>query len=231
MHILDFRKCVTDYLTALFVPGYTGTLSKAVRIWYEKLPDRYWLNQLYRAIIFSPLNMDNSSTEYDVVRNKIYGILNGEYEIEWTGDIFAFWLDENSDKTNEYEISSDIHVKLCSEGINVGSLVCHNCGQMYIQKMLLPEGDRGSHFVFNNIVVPTETDDEDGDNDSVENISTEVVGDGNTIPKTESIKIPFIQYLADEFDHSRVGNLFCQEKRKLHLLNCLRICRLEKYSG
>ena len=39
MHIFDFRKCVTDYLIALFVPGYTGTLSKALKIWYEKLPD------------------------------------------------------------------------------------------------------------------------------------------------------------------------------------------------
>ena len=39
MHIFDFRKCVTDYLIALFAPGYTGTLSKALKIWYEKLPD------------------------------------------------------------------------------------------------------------------------------------------------------------------------------------------------
>ena len=39
MHIVNSRKSVTDYLTALFVPGYTGTLSKALKIWYEKLPD------------------------------------------------------------------------------------------------------------------------------------------------------------------------------------------------
>ena len=39
MHIFDFRKCVIDYLTALFVPGYTGSLSKALKIWYEKLPE------------------------------------------------------------------------------------------------------------------------------------------------------------------------------------------------
>lgn len=39
MHIFDFRKSVTDYLIALFVPGYAGTLSKALKIWYEKLPN------------------------------------------------------------------------------------------------------------------------------------------------------------------------------------------------
>lgn len=38
-HILDVRKSVTDFLIALFVPGYAGTLSRALKIWYEKLPD------------------------------------------------------------------------------------------------------------------------------------------------------------------------------------------------
>lgn len=39
MHIVDFRKNVIDYLVTLFVPGYSGTLSKAIKIWYEKLPN------------------------------------------------------------------------------------------------------------------------------------------------------------------------------------------------
>ena len=160
---------------------------------------RYWLNQLYRAIIFSPLNMDKSSKEYDIVRNKIYGILNGEYDIEWTGDIFAFWLDENSDKPNEYEISSEIQYSLSEEGINVGNLVCHNCGQMFIQKMLLPESERTRHFDFNSITAPDDREETvDG-----EDMSMEVISDGSTIPTAESIKIPFIQYLADGLDHSR----------------------------
>ena len=165
---------------------------------------RYWLNQLYRAIIFSPLNMDNASAEYDVVRNKIYGILNGQYEIEWTGDIFAFWLDENSDKPNEYEISSDIQIKLSTEGISVGDFVCHNCGQMFIQKMLLPEDERTSHFDFNNITAPDDTDNEEETDNSGNETISEVIGTGNTIPTAEAIKVPFIQHLADELDHNRV---------------------------
>ncbi|MBR9937630.1 macro domain-containing protein [Oscillospiraceae bacterium Marseille-Q3528] len=163
---------------------------------------RYWLNQLYRAIIFSPLNMDNSSPEYDVVRNKIYGILNGEYDIEWNGDIFAFWLDENSDKPNEYEISSDIQLNLSAEGIVVGDLICHNCGQMFIQKMLLPEDERTSHFDFNNIIAPEESCEEDDDNFE-ESTTTEATGTGDTIPSLAAINIPFIHYLSDGIEHGR----------------------------
>lgn len=39
MHIVDFKESLIDYLVALFMPGYTGTLSKAVKLWYEKLPE------------------------------------------------------------------------------------------------------------------------------------------------------------------------------------------------
>lgn len=39
MHIVDFRESLRAYLIAMFMPGYTGTLSKAMKLWYEKLPD------------------------------------------------------------------------------------------------------------------------------------------------------------------------------------------------
>lgn len=39
MHIEDFKKGLIDYLVALFIPEYSGTLSKAMKLWYEKLPD------------------------------------------------------------------------------------------------------------------------------------------------------------------------------------------------
>lgn len=39
MHIIDFKKSLTDYFVALFMPGYSGTLSKAIKLWYEKLPE------------------------------------------------------------------------------------------------------------------------------------------------------------------------------------------------
>ena len=158
---------------------------------------RYWLNQLYRTIIFSPLNMNNTSKEYHIVRNKIYGILNGEYEIDWTGDIFAFWLDVNDELPEEYEIHSLIQSEFIANGITLGKMICHNCGQVFIQKMLLPEEERSGNFVYNVIV----EDDSEDDQNNGEIIET--VANGNTIPKTKDVYVPFIRFLADAMDHTR----------------------------
>lgn len=165
---------------------------------------RYWLNQLYRAIIFSPLNMDNSSDEYDIVRDKMYGILNGEYEIDWTGDIFAFWLDVNDEVPDEYEIHSEIQNSLSAKGISIGKMICHNCGQMFIQKMLLPENERIDQFSYNNIIAP----EENGDSSDIDVpdiiVSPEVIGSGETIPQRADVYVPFIHYLADDKEHTRI---------------------------
>lgn len=39
MHIMDFKKSLIDYLATLFMPGYSGSISNAMKLWYEKLPD------------------------------------------------------------------------------------------------------------------------------------------------------------------------------------------------
>ena len=38
-HLIEFKKSMINYLITLFVPGYTGSLSKAIRIWIDKLPE------------------------------------------------------------------------------------------------------------------------------------------------------------------------------------------------
>lgn len=162
---------------------------------------RYWLNQLYRAIIFSPLNMDNTSSEYNVVRNKIYGILNGEYEIDWTGDIFAFWLDVNDELPDEYKISLPVQREFATGGITLGNLICHNCGQMFIQKMLLPKEERNSSFSYNVIISPDEKDDNSDD----ESVVAESHGD--TIPGIGDVYVPFARFLSDTLDHTRQDSL------------------------
>lgn len=115
---------------------------------------RYWLNQLYRAIIFSRIQMDDASAEYKIVREKIYEILNGNFDIEWTGDVFAFWLDVKNDTPSEWDISSSISLEMKNDGSVLNSLVCHECGQMFIQKMLMPPSERESQFDYNNIEEP-----------------------------------------------------------------------------
>lgn len=110
---------------------------------------RYWLNQLYRSIIFSPINKEDSSAEFSVVRNKIHGILHGNYQLHWGADLYAFWLDFDNDNWDQYALDSTVPQELRDEGIDVDDLKCHCCGQMVIQKMLLPPNMRDQPFEFN----------------------------------------------------------------------------------
>lgn len=168
---------------------------------------RYWLNQLYRAIIFSPLALDNTSAEYTTIRNKIYGILSGKYQIEWSGDIFAFWLDSDLEMPDEQEIVSALADELSETGITLGEMSCHNCGQKYIQKMLLPPEERTGIFVQNEIANPEELnaiDEDEGEDDAA---GTSVVATGETIPTGQKVYLPFLDYLNDSLEHTRKESL------------------------
>ena len=142
---------------------------------------RYFLNQLYRAIIFSPLELESNSVDYETIRNKIFGILSGDYEINWTGDIFAFWLDSDSDIHDEYELDSEVSVELSEKGIRIGTLNCHIFGQTFIQKMLVPPDERSADFIHNDIPTAEENIDLgfiDGDqDDEIAFSETEPIGD------------------------------------------------------
>ena len=89
---------------------------------------RYWFTQLYRAIVFSKLNLDDNDPKYTIINSKIYNILSGEFRISWQGEVFAFDLKGESDNS---ELNND-----GTYSINV-----HTYGQISIQKMLLPRED------------------------------------------------------------------------------------------
>ncbi len=168
---------------------------------------RYWMNQLYRAIIFSQIKMDNSTLQYGVVREKIYGILNGNYEIQWMGDVYAFWLDVNSDTPNEWKISSSVYDELSNKGIALNNLIFHNCGQMFIQKMLLPPDERQSNFFYNIVKEPTqEPNDEAIQDEEITPVYDQQLESTN-IPKLSEILSPFIARLDDGKEHSRKESL------------------------
>lgn len=149
-------------------------LRTLARKWREGDPDpmhRYWLNQLYRAIIFSPINLDNTSEEYIALRNKIYSILDDNIEIDWTAEVFAFWLDSDEAELDSWELPSDVPDELCAEGITVAPLKCNACGQMFIQRMLLPPEERQAHFDYidqREDSVPVENEEENGEENEEE---------------------------------------------------------------
>lgn len=119
------------------------------------LTRRYWFNQLYRALIFSKLNIDDNSPNYKTINNKILQILDGKFEIEWNGKILAFWLDENNDDFKCYPISHNLD----EEKIKLNSLECCIAGQLFIQKMLVPQNKRFENFVYDEI--PEKENDEE----------------------------------------------------------------------
>lgn len=177
----------------------------------ESIMHRYWRNQLYRAIIFSPIMMSNTTAEYNVIRNKIYGILDGGYELEWSGDIFAFWLDSNAEVPEEWEIDSDLSGELLEEGIELGDMLCHCCGQMFIQKMLVPPEERTASFSMNEICDLSDEfdDDYDEEDDDIQedNEVIPVAGTGDTIPTVNAVYVPFLVYLNDGKEHTRKMSL------------------------
>ena len=185
-------------------------LEKGLRTMVEKwnsndvgIMHRYWMNQLYRAIIFSPLNLANTSNEYSVVRGKIYDILSGKVEFDWSGDIFAFWLDSNSEEPDEYEIDSDTVSTLASSGVSVTNLKCHNCGQMFIQKMLLPPEDRDASFAYNEVVSDSDPSMEDDQEQNEASIGDDTPLSGDTIPGQALVFTPFILHLSTLFETTR----------------------------
>ena len=133
---LDISIKIIECKMSVNVEGYydeaTNQVSTALnsfsKYWNEHnngIDRRYWFTQLYRAIVFSKLNLDDNDPKYTIINSKIYNILSGDFNISWQGEVFAFNLkgayDNTELKTNgEFDITVQTY------------------GQISIQKMLLP---------------------------------------------------------------------------------------------
>ncbi|MDU1687714.1 MAG: DUF87 domain-containing protein, partial [Clostridium perfringens] len=109
---------------------------------------RYWSNQLYRALIFSKINIDEDDEKYERVINKIEGVLNGRYKINWSGKVFAYWINSREITCIDncvYDIDDVEHI--------TSDIRIIECGQLYIKKMLLPEEKREENQVFEEEVI------------------------------------------------------------------------------
>ena len=129
------------------VSAALGSFSKYWSNHNNGIDRRYWFTQLYRAIVFSKLSLDDNDPKYTVINSKIYNILSGEFNIDWQGEVFAFDLkgeDDNTVKNNDGTF--DINV--------------HTYGQISIQKMLLPRED-GETLEFVEIDQNTNSDEEE----------------------------------------------------------------------
>ena len=124
---------------------------------------RYWFNQLYRALIFSRINVDEDSEEYLEIIGKIENVLEGKFDINWNGKIFTYWLNSKNDsKETEIERIKDI----------TSDIKFIECGQVDIKRMILPVEHRNMILEYEEEktleIVPMEEDEEVSFNENLE---------------------------------------------------------------
>ena len=112
---------------------------------------RYWYNQLYRALIFSKININDNEVGYDVVIDKISNIYEARFEMEWNGKVYAYWINRNDDKFTVEEVTEREDIEF-----NLNKLEIYTGGQLFIQKLLLPKESREIELEFNEDIESSE---------------------------------------------------------------------------
>jgi DNA phosphorothioation-dependent restriction protein DptH len=106
---------------------------------------RYWHAQLYRALVFSNINLSDDSSEYLRLVSKIQKIVQGQFKIEWKRKILAFWLDEATDFISKEPVT------------------CIELGRRSTWRMILPDADRDPSGEVEVADSPLETKGEQGE--------------------------------------------------------------------
>lgn len=129
---------------------------------------RYWYNQLYRSLVFSKLNMSDNHEGYLNFVNKLYSILEGNFEIEFSGKAMCYWINDSKDCLDEESIVID-----GLEDIeDVSEVSICTAGQLYIQKMLLSNKD-SEEIEIEYYDIQEEIEDIDSEEDTYEDSHTE----------------------------------------------------------
>ena len=108
---------------------------------------RYWYAQMYRALAFSQVTFSDNTAQFAELSSKLRSILDGNFEIEWSGKVLGFWIDSNgeAEKVND---SDDSSIKV------------YDVPQQRIQQLLLQDSD-GVEFVFINSTLLIDDDGRD----------------------------------------------------------------------
>lgn len=88
---------------------------------------RYWFAQLYRALAFSQITFQSDTQAFIHLSEEMRNILEGNFEINWTGKIMGYWKDMLGDDEIISLISTDPYVEL------------HEVPQKKIQRILLDD--------------------------------------------------------------------------------------------
>lgn len=101
-------------LSTVFDPG-----SKSIK-------RRYWYAQLYRALAFAQVTFSNETNEFASIAAKLRAVLDGNFDISWSGNVLGYWIDMQGDDEIKH-VSTDTNITM------------HDIPQTVIQKLLLGE--------------------------------------------------------------------------------------------
>lgn len=54
---------------------------------------RYWYAQLYRALAFAQVTFQDTDAQFQIIVNKLRGILDGKFKIRWSAELLGYWFD------------------------------------------------------------------------------------------------------------------------------------------
>lgn len=75
----------------------------------KNLEKRYWLLQLYKAFVYCMST--NNDEDYTKLTEELFLILNGEFEINWKGSVYTYWLNgDDFEKRETSLISTDFPI-------------------------------------------------------------------------------------------------------------------------
>lgn len=124
-------------------------LSKLFDPHSKSIRRRYWFAQLYRALAFSQITFQSDTQAFLRLSEELHNILEGNFEINWSGKIMGYWRDMPGEDEVVTQISSIPYVEL------------HEVPQKKIQRILLD--DENAEVEYN--PVPIDQDGEAHDNE------------------------------------------------------------------
>ena len=144
-------------------------LSKIFNPASTSIKKRYWFSQLYRALVFSQVTFSDNSDSFGDLARKLRSILDGKFEIDWSGKVLGYWLDF---------VENDVIV----ENTSVETIKIFNIPQVVIQNLL--SGTDDSAFV----TVDDPFAEDDDLEEFIENIDDEEESDE---PEDQTVSVTF----------------------------------------
>lgn len=59
---------------------------------------------MYQVLVFEQINRKNNGDEYLRLSKELLGILNGNFTIQWEGEIYTYWINRDSETEEQKEI-------------------------------------------------------------------------------------------------------------------------------